>query len=946
VTRRVLAAAALAGFSALVCEVAWARALRLVVGDTALAVAAVLAVFFAGMALGAWLIGNRAPRVRNPLALCAKFQVLLALLALGLLPCLTSLADGHHAAVRSAGGWIDLPLALIEAAALLALPTLLIGGTIPLMLQSLALSSSKEQTVLLARLYACSTLGGAVGAAAAGLWLVPSAGLWIACGAAAAASLGAALLIWKHGETPKSTHECIERGGEKPPLALLRVVALGTGFAALGCEVLWVRMLSDVLSNSSGAFGILLGCVLLGWALGAALAGWLDTATRWAPLAATLVTLGFSVVLITLAQGSLFPAVAALQRLFGVTELIGGLLSEVAVVLGVTLIPAALLGMTMPLLYAAWPIEAQLAGQRWGRVSALTTAGAVGGSLATAALLIPLLHVRGAAAVLAGLCIFMGLLLWSAARPQLRLAQMTAGGLFVLVAAGVIMRTPSVPLPPGDHLVDRVESVGANVSVTASPDGARRLLINDRYVVGGTEGRMLETRQAVIPLLLHPAPRRIFHLGLGTGHTAGALGREPHLERLISCENLPGVVDMAKEWFADSALGLFENSKAQVVVADGRHHLATNDEQFDLIVIDNLLPWIDGTGHLLSREFFALLRERLADGGVACVWLPLHQVDVEMIAMIHRSLAAEFPSVHLWLARPELETSVGLIVANGPLGLNHLLRDRRFQDRQLREALELAQITDPADIFAGLCGVDAVAASGGPLNTDMRPQYEAKALALLHGDLAQHPELRTSPAMAFNWQWLSGARRGAQSSLRQTLGADLSQLPAEQRVVVERVWNRWLNQSDIVEGFSLLCRGDARVESLFLRAAERDPADPLPARALSQLVETLARSESWSAVAALGRQCEGVVVLSLNARIALAVGNRESGRSFRARAVLQEILDAHPGHPTATYEMVVTLVLEDRQAEALALVESLEALHPDHPLTHRLLASMRTDEGN
>jgi predicted Zn-dependent protease len=88
------------------------------------------------------------------------------------------------------------------------------------------------------------------------------------------------------------------------------------------------------------------------------------------------------------------------------------------------------------------------------------------------------------------------------------------------------------------------------------------------------------------------------------------------------------------------------------------------------------------------------------------------------------------------------------------------------------------------------------------------------------------------------------------------------------------------------------------------------------------------------------------VVLSLNARIALAVGNRESGRSFRARAVLQEILDAHPGHPTATYEMVVTLVLEDRQAEALALVESLEALHPDHPLTHRLLASMRTDEGN
>src|SRR5437667_12773544 len=72
--RIVLALCFLSGTSGLLYEVAWARMLHLLFGDTVLAVSTVLASFMAGLAMGSFWIGRSIDRRRRVLAVYAGLE--------------------------------------------------------------------------------------------------------------------------------------------------------------------------------------------------------------------------------------------------------------------------------------------------------------------------------------------------------------------------------------------------------------------------------------------------------------------------------------------------------------------------------------------------------------------------------------------------------------------------------------------------------------------------------------------------------------------------------------------------------------------------------------------------------------------------------------------------------------------------------------------------------
>ena len=74
----------------------------------------------------------------------------------------------------------------------------------------------------------------------------------------------------------------------------------------------------------------------------------------------------------------------------------------------------------------------------------------------------------------------------------------------------------------------------AAVSVVEDADGVARLRINNRQQEGSSATLRVDARQAWLPLLLHPAPRRALFLGLGTGVTASA--PRPRIRR---CRSTP-----------------------------------------------------------------------------------------------------------------------------------------------------------------------------------------------------------------------------------------------------------------------------------------------------------------------------------------------------------------------------------------------------------------------
>jgi hypothetical protein len=121
------------GLCALVYQTVWLREFRLIFGASTAATAAVLGIFMGGLGLGSVLLGGCAERTRRPLTLYARLEFLIALSAAAT-PFLVTLVRQFYS---SMGGSLALGPTLGAAARLalsslvLAVPTLLMGGTLP-----------------------------------------------------------------------------------------------------------------------------------------------------------------------------------------------------------------------------------------------------------------------------------------------------------------------------------------------------------------------------------------------------------------------------------------------------------------------------------------------------------------------------------------------------------------------------------------------------------------------------------------------------------------------------------------------------------------------------------------------------------------------------------------------------------------------------------------------
>jgi len=114
--------------------------------------------------------------------------------------------------------------------------------------------------------------------------------------------------------------------------------------------------------------------------------------------------------------------------------------------------------------------------------------------------------------------------------------------------------------------------------------------------------------------------------------------------------------------------------RLRIRLGDARAALALSEGRFDAIVSQPSHPWTSGASHLYTREFFALVRERLAPGGVFVQWIGAPFVDLPLLRSLLATLTGVFPHVELY--RPSGAPFVMLasdapldVVANAPRAL-------------------------------------------------------------------------------------------------------------------------------------------------------------------------------------------------------------------------------------------------------------------------------------
>ena len=306
----------------------------------------------------------------------------------------------------------------------------------------------------------------------------------------------------------------------------------------------------------------------------------------------------------------------------------------------------------------------------------------------------------------------------------------------MIIGIFILKNPPLVQLKTGEKILDYWQSSDGVVSIVKQPENLEMRLDNF-YVLGDSKSYLVEQMQAHVPLMIHPATKKVAFLGMGTGITAGA-ALNHDVERLVAVELVSNVIPAAKRYFSPWANGLFKDDRVSIVADDGRNFLLGTNKKFDVIVGDLFTPWHAGTGSLYTIEHFEQAKKCLTPGGIFAQWLPLYQLTPKNFNSIAATFAAVYPQVTLW--RADFSTTRASIVLIGQEAGSQL------NENTLRENIAYVigeQAETKKNHMAGLFylgNLEAIRSrlSGVEINTDDKRSIEFKAPILSQQANAGH----------------------------------------------------------------------------------------------------------------------------------------------------------------------------------------------------------------
>ena len=677
----------LSGLTGLVYEVTFSKYLSYVFGATAYASSAVLVAFMGGLSAGGVLVARWNHRLRRRYFCYGAAEILVGCFCAVSPALFAVIGDVYVTLARALPASLPVLVAVrwFLATLVVVVPAAGMGATLPLLAPALGDNGGERW---LSRLYALNVLGGAAGSLLAAYFIVPALGLAGTMRAAAIVNVAIGVTAMALGRGRESVEPTPAPAIDAPSAARLATIrprpargmlialAAGSGLLVFAAEVVYVHLLALVIGTSVYAFGLMLAIFLVCLGLGAALASGLDARTAWsAPLAAAAAALALAAsVPIWDRLPQLFDVMAPHATTWVLRETGRGAVAFIALAA-----PATAMGMLFPIVLRRVADRSDV-GAAVGRLTALNTVGSIGGSLLGGFVLLPrwgsqtsLLAIatgyaalafaavattHGAAAPRRGRTIAMGVALAAVAvaiaTPRWDLAKLTSG-------ANVYFE--SGPEPEAIEMVR--EDVHGGVTTVVRSGEMLTLYTNGKFQ--GNNGYELEAQRAFahIPCLLAERHERVFTIGLGTGTTVGTLAAYPF--RTIEVGEIsPAIAYAAEKYFSNINGDVFKDPRFLLRHEDGRNALLVSTARYDVIGIEISSIWFAGAANLYSREFYGIVRGRLAQGGVLQQWVQFHHMGRRELASILGTVRSVFPHVALFA-----HGNQGIIVAGeAPLAIS------------------------------------------------------------------------------------------------------------------------------------------------------------------------------------------------------------------------------------------------------------------------------------
>jgi len=599
------------GMPALIYQIVWQRALFAIYGVNAESVAVVVSAFMLGLGLGSLAGGQLSARFpRQSLVIFAFAE--LGTAAFGLL----SLRIFDWAAAHTAGA--NLPSVIFFSLALLLVPTMLMGTTLPILVEHLVRRSGHVGASV-SRLYFVNTLGSALACYFCATFLLRDLGQ---AGSVAIAAVlntvvgGTAYICWRRParESAAELGESTPTARGDPPVRLPMAMLFAglSGFIALGFEIAWFRVFSVASADRAPAFALLLATFLAGIAAGSYVSEKLTE--RWTP--STVVQMIGVLMILAGGISGYLPGLVADARVHSLPFLAPAPLF---------FLTAALLGSVLPLLCQLSVSADEKAGKGVSLIYVANIFGSVLGSLGIGFVLMHRFGLRqislqlGFAAVLTGgLALLLG-------RRGSGIRPVWAVPLFVAAVMGVPLASTRFgsfyeKLTFGKRMDARTEFV----HIVENRNGVISVTKEDAVFGGGVYDGYFRIDpihdanliiRALMLSAMHPAPKRMLMIGLASGSWGQVFANHPQAESLDVVEINPGYLQLIPQYAV--VRSLLQNPKVHIYIDDGRRWLVAHPEaRYDAIICNSTYFWRDHSTGLLSVEFFEIVHKHLNPGGI------------------------------------------------------------------------------------------------------------------------------------------------------------------------------------------------------------------------------------------------------------------------------------------------------------------------------------------
>ena len=461
----------------------------------------------------------------------------------------------------------------------------------------------------------------------------------------------------------------VELAANRSPALLepcIYLVAFISGAIVMSFEMLGSRYLAPYFGSGIYTWAALISTVLAalcaGYFVGGALA---DRRPSPVLLAATLA--------IGSAYLVLLPAFADPTLEFFVWSIDDIALGGLAAAFAIMFFPVTMLGMFSPFAIRLLLHSQLKSGTISGMVYGISTGGSIVGTLGTTFFLIPSIGARAITYAMGALGLFAAALLVAAARGGRRSGVVTIALLLVFGAlpfraSALAGEEPFDPviraemLKKKNGLISHTETVYNDIFVSKSANILKMAFQWKGWYTRQSEANLadpddlplLYTRAFSLAAIYPPQIKRVLVLGLGGGSIPVYLHRFLPEATIDVVEIDPGIIAVAKQYF-----GMRETGRLHLIESDGRVFLNRHREPYDLIIVDvftgSYIPF-----HMMTKEFYQLVRSRLNPHGVAAInILPAEKLFVSNV----RTLKLAFDNLDFFNSGDAAIEATSVIVA-------------------------------------------------------------------------------------------------------------------------------------------------------------------------------------------------------------------------------------------------------------------------------------------